>query len=99
MKSIFLVDDSPTILMSLKDILSKGGHAVDTAPSAEAAIDRLKSSPPLKLIITDYNMPGRNGVELIGEIRKMAPYRFVPILMLRTCSRSGRSRGSMISAR
>lgn len=83
-KTILLVDDSPTILMSLRDILGKAGHAVETANSAEVALDLLGRNPALKLMITDYHMPGRNGVQLIGEVRKMTAYRFIPILMLTT---------------
>lgn len=84
MKPILLVDDSPTVLMSLKDILTRAGQSVDTANSAEAALEKLRTLPPLKMMITDYHMPGRTGVELIREVRKIPAYRFMPVLMLTT---------------
>lgn len=84
MKPVLVVDDSPTILMSLSEILNKAGQKVETANSAEAALVKLKAGTPYRLMITDYHMPGRNGVELIRETRKMAPYRFMPVLMLTT---------------
>jgi two-component system chemotaxis response regulator CheY len=90
MKPVFLVDDSPTILASLSGILGKAGLAVDTAENAEAALAKLRPGPALRLIITDYHMPGMNGVELIREVRKLAPYRFLPILMLTTESEQAR---------
>jgi two-component system chemotaxis response regulator CheY len=40
--------------------------------------------------ITDYHMPGMNGVELIREIRKLPAYRFLPILVLTTESEQGK---------
>ncbi|MEM0906499.1 MAG: response regulator [Pseudomonadota bacterium] len=84
MKPILVVDDSATILSSMKDMLMKAGQKVETANSAEAALAFVRGQPPLTMLITDYHMPGRNGVELIAEIRKMAAYRFIPILMLTT---------------
>jgi two-component system chemotaxis response regulator CheY len=36
------------------------------------------------LIITDLNMPNMNGIELIRQVRNLADYKFVPILMLTT---------------
>lgn len=84
MRSILLVDDSPTVLMGLADILRDAGHSVETAASAEAALAMLKRKPPLKLMIADYHMPGRNGVALVRETRRLGPYRLLPILMLTT---------------
>jgi len=90
MKPVFLVDDSPTMLASMAGMLGQAGLAVEKAASAEAALVRLRASPPLRLIITDYHMPGMNGVELIREIRKLPAYRFLPILVLTTESEQGK---------
>jgi two-component system chemotaxis response regulator CheY len=84
MKPVFLVDDSPTMLASMAGVLSKAGVPVEQATNAAEALAKLKSGAPLRLIITDYHMPGLNGVELIREVRKLPPYRFVPILILTT---------------
>jgi two-component system chemotaxis response regulator CheY len=90
MKPVMLVDDSPTMLASLVAVLGKAGVPLETAASAEDALAKLRPLPPLRLIITDYHMPGMNGVELIREVRKLAPYRFLPILMLTTESEQGK---------
>jgi two-component system chemotaxis response regulator CheY len=84
MKPVFLVDDSPTMLASMSGVLSKAGVAVEKAASAEEALGKLKAGPKLRLLITDFHMPGMNGIELIREIRKLAAYRFLPILVLTT---------------
>jgi two-component system chemotaxis response regulator CheY len=88
MKEILLVDDSVTILMSVGDILKKLGLKVTTANSAQQAIQKLNAGAKPAAILTDYNMPGMNGVELIKEIRKMPTFRFTPILMLTTESQT-----------
>jgi two-component system chemotaxis response regulator CheY len=84
MKTILIVDDSATILMSIDSILTKAGYKVEKATSAEDALSKLKGGVRPDLIITDLNMPGLNGTEMIREIRKMPAFKFKPILMLTT---------------
>jgi two-component system chemotaxis response regulator CheY len=88
MKSVFLVDDSVTMLMSLKSTLELGGFKVDTAPDGEAALAKLKGGLKPDLIITDINMPKMDGLALIREARKLL--RFIPILALTTESQQGK---------
>ena len=74
MTSILLVDDSATILMSMSSILGRAGYQVEQAESGEAAMGKLKGGIAPKLIITDFNMPGMNGAQLIGEARKLPAF-------------------------
>ena len=90
MTSILLVDDSATILMSMSSILGRAGYQVEQAASGEAAMSKLKGGIAAKLIITDFNMPGMNGTQLIGEARKLGAFRFVPMLVLTTESQQAK---------
>lgn len=81
--TVFLVDDSPTMLMSVKSMLVKAGMAVETAKDGQEALDRLKGGLKPNLIISDVNMPRLDGVSFVREARR-AGHRFVPILMLTT---------------
>ncbi|NJM12486.1 MAG: response regulator [Synechococcaceae cyanobacterium SM1_2_3] len=90
MKTIFLVDDSTTMLMSLSEILQKAGFQVETAADGASALNQLKNGLKPDLIITDQNMPGLTGIELIRETRKLAAFRFTPILMLTTESQQAK---------
>ncbi|MCK6412613.1 MAG: response regulator [Azonexus sp.] len=90
MKTIFLVDDSATILLSISNILSKAGYATEKAGNAEEALKKFQAGVKIDLLITDLNMPGMNGIELIKEVRKLPNYRFVPILFLTTESQQSR---------
>jgi two-component system chemotaxis response regulator CheY len=86
MKSVLLVDDSATMLASMGGVLGHAGIAVEKARSGEDALAKLRTGLALRLMITDYHMPGINGVELIKEVRKLPAYRFLPILVLTTDS-------------
>lgn len=89
MKDVLLVDDSTIILMSVGDILKKMGLTVKTAKDGQSALNELNNGYKPVVIITDYNMPNMNGVELITEIRKLPSFKFTPIMMLTTESQSG----------
>ena len=80
--TILIVDDSATMLMSLKTGLTISGFKVESANCGQAALDKLKSGIKPDLILTDINMPGMTGLELIGKIRALSSFRFTPILTL-----------------
>ena len=81
-KTIFLIDDSPTILLSVKMTLEKAGYKVETAKDGLEALDRIKTGFKPDVIITDINMPNMNGIEFIQNARTIL--RFTPILALTT---------------
>ena len=82
MKTIFLIDDSVTMLMSLTQTLEMSGFKVESAQDGAQAIDKLKGMSKPDLIITDINMPNMNGIEFIKAARTFL--RFTPILALTT---------------
>lgn len=83
-KTIFIVDDSATMLMSVKFFLVSANFIVETASDGVQALSRLKSGLKPDLIITDINMPHMGGMELIKNLRAMPAFRFTPILTLTT---------------
>ena len=88
-KTVFIVDDSLTMLMSVKNTLEKGGYAVETANDGLEAFTRLQGGFKPDLIITDIHMPNMNGMEFIKNARTLL--RFTPILTLTTESQSVKS--------
>jgi len=83
MKTIFLVDDSVTMLMSLEGVLKRHNFKIVTATSGAEALQKIPTTNP-DLVITDLNMPGMDGITLIKEIKKISSMRFKPMLMLTT---------------
>ena len=90
MSTIMLVDDSATILLSISNILTKAGYAVEKAGNAAEGLAKFKSGTKVDLLITDLNMPGMNGIEFIKEVRGLPNYKFMPILFLTTESQQAR---------
>lgn len=70
---ILLADDETEIATLVSSVLVREGHTVDLADDGESALELLKESPArFDLIITDSNMPGISGIQLIEHLRKTA---------------------------
>ncbi len=82
---ILLVDDDPAVLQIHQNLLERMGHNVTTVESAESALEIYESSIKnntdiFDLIITDFQMPGMDGIDLSMLIRKHDAH--LPILMV-----------------
>ncbi len=66
---ILLVEDDPDLREALVDTLDLAGVDVDCAPDGESAIVQLKKNN-FDLVVTDVNMPGIDGHELLSYIKK-----------------------------
>jgi two-component system chemotaxis response regulator CheY len=89
-KTIMIVDDSPTMLLSLQGILSKAGYAVEQACSGEEAIGALKGGLRPAMVITDFNMGAINGIEVVRQVRRLPGLQFTPLVLLTTESQRDR---------
>jgi signal transduction histidine kinase/ActR/RegA family two-component response regulator len=70
---ILMVDDDILVSMGAADMLMDLGHSVVEAQSAADALKILESEPAFDVVVTDYAMPGMNGLELASKIRLLAP--------------------------
>ncbi len=67
---ILVVDDDESIREGLSRVLAGEGYEVETAGDAETALRCLGALTP-EVIITDLNLPGKDGLALISEIREL----------------------------
>lgn len=67
---ILVVDDSDSMRSHLKTLLRRYKFRVHVTSRAEKALRILARSDDISLVITDYQMPGMNGVELTNRIRE-----------------------------
>ena len=75
MQTILIVDDDKSIRYSLKRMLEEN-FSVITAQNGEEALDRVRENPP-DLIIMDIKMPGRNGIDVLKEVKAIDPKSLV----------------------
>jgi diguanylate cyclase (GGDEF)-like protein len=67
---ILLVDDSPTARYQLRQHLEPYKYRVHEAGSGEEALACIEAHPDIRLVITDNQMPGMDGFELVTELRR-----------------------------
>src|ERR1700687_5518075 len=72
MATILLVDDDDQLRTMLSDALTRAGYQVQEASDGQQAIN-LYSSHPTDLVITDLVMPGKEGLEMIVEFKRLYP--------------------------
>ena len=80
---ILLVDDHTILLDGVKSLLSgeEDLQVVGQAGSAEAALEFLKKQD-VDLIITDYSMPGMDGLSLLNTVKRIAPSTKIILLSM-----------------
>ena len=67
---ILIIDDEPGILESLTEFLEDEGYEVHQAESGKKGLEIFQSLDSA-VVMTDLRMPGMNGIEVIGEIRRI----------------------------
>lgn len=78
---ILIVEDEPSIAELIAINLSHSGFLVERALQADEALRMMKSNTP-DLIILDWMLPGKSGVQFARELRQNTNFQFLPILML-----------------
>jgi len=80
MAKILIVDDERDIREGLATSLRHLGYQVATAQSGEEALFQMKQTADISFVLTDFKMPGLDGLDVIREFRKNRPQ--VPVVMM-----------------
>ncbi len=99
-QTIFIVDDSPSVVKFVSFSLRNSGFNVVSACDGMEAIEKLSLlSSKIDLLITDLNMPNLDGYSLITTLRQSEKYRQLPIIVLSSEDRlEERERGIAVGA-
>jgi len=86
---VLVVDDSATILASAKKMM-QDEYLVHTAKDGEAAWKTLNENQGIKIVFSDMQMPGMNGMQLLLKIRESGDPRIakMPVIMITGASDS-----------
>ncbi len=81
MKTILLVDDDQSVRTLFGLVLRRNGYHVIEADSGGAALDMARKHRP-DLILSDIDIPGRDGVSLLRQIRRDPELKFRPFVLM-----------------
>lgn len=87
--NIMTVDDSKAVRLTIALTLRQAGHSVVEAANGEDALELLKTNK-VDLIISDFNMPGMDGSQLVRLVKANPGYREIPVIILTTENARGR---------
>ncbi|MEP6573324.1 MAG: response regulator [Gemmatimonadota bacterium] len=87
MATILIVEDSPDNMKLFRTLLTLRGHTVVGLPSGEGLLEAIGTAQPA-LVLMDIQLPGRDGFELLGEIRA-SPHRALRVVALTAHAMSG----------
>jgi twitching motility two-component system response regulator PilH len=79
-KTVLIIDDSPTERHILSQLLLSGGYEVSTAESGEQGIERARQILP-DLILMDVVMPGMNGFQATRALSKDEATKDIPVII------------------
>jgi len=78
-KKIMIIEDEPNIAKLYEEYLSEYGFNVKSIYNPNEAVNEFKIFQP-DLVLLDVNMPGKDGLTVLREIKKVTPY--VPVYLL-----------------
>lgn len=78
---ILYIEDYDLVLFTVKQLLELEGWLVEICRDGVAALKKLESEEHYDLIISDAELPGMRGLELLRRIRELTHRRRTPILM------------------
>jgi type IV pilus assembly protein PilB len=78
---VLVVDDDPQLLEAVRDLLLEAHYDVATASGGGDALALVYQAPP-DLVLTDLQMPGMDGLELLKRLRRDLATRQIPVIFL-----------------
>ena len=78
MPNVLLVDDEPSIRLTMGEFLKRAGYSVITAADYDSAV--VHQAEDLDVAVVDINLPGKNGIHLLQRLYNAEIY--VPVIMI-----------------
>jgi CheY-like chemotaxis protein len=72
-ETLLIAEDEEIVRVFMNKILERAGYKVIIADNGEEAVNRFREHDDISLVLSDVVMPGKNGKEILAEIRKMKP--------------------------
>ena len=79
MKKIFFVDDNQNLCIIWKLLFERHGYDIQVFHDGESALEVIKNNGQPDIVITDFNLPGMDGVEFLNLVQQL--YDIMPIIL------------------
>ena len=79
-KKVLVVDDDVRNIFAMMSVLERQKMVVLTAETGRDAINMIKQSPDIDIVLMDIMMPAMDGYDTIREIRKSERFKLLPII-------------------
>ena len=83
-KTILIADDSESIRAVVGFALREAGYEVIVANDGQHALDLLLQNDQVSLIVSDLNMPIKDGISFLKDVRSLEKFKYLPFLILTT---------------
>jgi CheY-like chemotaxis protein len=83
MSSILVTDDEQTSRDAIQKVLEREGYDVQAVDSVDKALQKL-STQSFDLVVCDYRMPGKTGIDLLTELAARECH--VPVIIVSACA-------------
>ena len=83
-KTILIADDSESIRAVVGFALREAGYDVIVANDGQHALDLLVKNDHVSLIVSDLNMPVKDGITFLKDVRSLEKFKYLPFLILTT---------------
>jgi CheY-like chemotaxis protein len=80
MRVVLVADDDLNCRDSMRKVFEREGYTVEAVTDVDGALEALKSVQRFDLVVCDYRMPGKTGIDLLKELRRRESY--VPVMMV-----------------
>jgi two-component system cell cycle sensor histidine kinase/response regulator CckA len=86
LKTILIVDDNKDTLTAMGKMATHLGYRALTSQDGWSALSIINKGNSVDLVITDYQMPGMNGLELAGMLKQRDPP--LPVILVSGCPKT-----------
>jgi two-component system chemotaxis response regulator CheY len=77
----YVADDDPCVRLAITFLLESLDYDVEAFASGEELLTHTRANPAVQLVVTDYNMPGMNGVEVLRQLRGDDALKSIPVVV------------------
>jgi DNA-binding response OmpR family regulator len=80
-RHVLLIEDEPNIIEAMRFLLLRDGWTVDTHSDGADAVEVARAAQP-DLVVLDMMLPNKSGMDILRELREIAEFANLPVLML-----------------